>query len=61
MLVFYLPDQAARQRMVERMTAAGMEPAPQHPYWQANGGVTFQDPDGREAVFVSWVYRADLT
>src|SRR5215475_13061393 len=39
MLVFYLPDSAARQRLVARMAAAGMEPASQHPYWQANGGV----------------------
>jgi catechol 2,3-dioxygenase-like lactoylglutathione lyase family enzyme len=61
MLVFYLPDSAARQRLVARMAAAGMEPAPQHPYWQANGGVTYRDPDGREVVFVSWVYGADQT
>jgi len=40
MLVFYLPDSAARERLVARMAAAGMEPASQHPYWQANGGVT---------------------
>ena len=25
-------------------------------YWQANGGVTYQDPDGREVVFASWIY-----
>ena len=61
MLVFYLPDTAARERLVARMAAAGLEPAPQHPYWQANGGVTYRDPDGREVVFVSWVYGADRT
>ena len=54
-LVFYLPDTAARERLVARMAAAGLEPASQHPYWQANGGVTYRDPDGREVVFVSWV------
>ena len=43
------------------MAAAGLEPASQHPYWQANGGVTYRDPDGREVVFVSWVYGADRT
>ncbi|HXQ56488.1 MAG TPA: VOC family protein, partial [Actinomycetes bacterium] len=57
-LVFYLPDTAARERL---MAAAGLEPASQHPYWQANGGVTYRDPDGREVVFVSWVYGADRT
>ena len=60
-LVFYLHDTAARERLVARMAAAGLEPAPQHPYWQANGGVTYRDPDGREVVFVSWVYGADRT
>jgi catechol 2,3-dioxygenase-like lactoylglutathione lyase family enzyme len=54
-LVFYLPDAAARERLVARMAAAGLELAPQHPYWQANGGMTYRDPDGREVVFVSWV------
>jgi catechol 2,3-dioxygenase-like lactoylglutathione lyase family enzyme len=61
MLVFYLPDAAAQQRLIERMAAAGVEPTSQHPYWQANGGVTYQDPDGREVVFVSWVYGRDRT
>ena len=61
MLVFYLPDAAARERLVAKMAAAGREPASQHPYWQANGGVTYRDPDGREVVFVSWVYGVDRT
>ena len=61
MLVFYLPGAAAQKRLVARMAAAGLEPASQHPYWQANGGVTYRDPDGREVVFVSWVYGADRT
>jgi hypothetical protein len=26
-------------------------------YWQANGGVTYQDADGREVVFASWTSR----
>jgi hypothetical protein len=61
MLVFYLPDSAAQERLIARMAAAGVEPTSQHPYWQANGGVTYQDPDGREVVFVSWVYGRDRT
>lgn len=58
MLVFYLPDSAAQERLVSRMAAAGIAPASQHPYWQANGGVTYRDPDGRDVVFVSWIYGA---
>ena len=61
MLVFYLPDAAAQELLIARMAAAGMEPTSQHPYWQAKGGVTYQDPDGREVVFVSWVYGRDRT
>ena len=61
MLVFYLPNAAAQERLIARMAAAGVEPTSQHPYWDANGGVTYQDPDGREAVFVSWVYGRDRT
>ena len=61
MLVFYLPDTAAQQRLVARMAAGGVEPTSQHPYWQANGGVTYRDPDGRQVVFVSWVYGRDRT
>jgi hypothetical protein len=43
------------------MAAAGVKPTSPHPYWHANGGVTYQDPDGREVVFVSWVYGRDRT
>ena len=55
-LVFYLPDAAAREQMEARLAAAGARPVPQIGYWQANGGVTYQDPDGREVVFASWIY-----
>jgi hypothetical protein len=61
MLVFYLPNAAAQQRLIATMAAGGVAPTSQHPYWQANGGVTYQDPDGREVVFVSWVYGRDRT
>jgi hypothetical protein len=56
-LVFYLPDAAAQERIVARLAAAGVHPAAQIDYWQDNGGVTYQDPDGREVVFASWVYH----
>jgi catechol 2,3-dioxygenase-like lactoylglutathione lyase family enzyme len=61
MLVLYLADEAAQEGVIARMAAAGVEPTSQHPYWQANGGVTYRDPDGREVVFVSWVYGRDRT
>jgi hypothetical protein len=54
-LVFYLPDAAAREQMQARLAAAGARPVPQIDYWHANGGVTYQDPDGREVVFTSWI------
>jgi YycE-like protein len=56
-LVFYLPDAAAQERITARLAAAGVHPVAQIDYWQANGGVTYQDPDGREVVFASWIYR----
>ena len=48
---------AARERITARLAAAGLDPVAQIDYWEANGGVTYQDPDGREVVFASWIYR----
>jgi catechol 2,3-dioxygenase-like lactoylglutathione lyase family enzyme len=56
-LVFYLPDAAHRDRVTARLGAAGVRPVAQIEYWRDNGGVTYQDPDGREVVFASWIYR----
>jgi len=56
-LVFYLPDAAAQERVKARLAAAGVPPVPQIDYWEDNGGVTYRDPDGREVVFASWIYR----
>src|ERR1700745_642205 len=50
-LVFSLPDAAAREQMEARLAAAGARPVPQIDCWQADGGVTYQDPDGRGGVF----------
>ena len=55
-LVFYLPDAAAQERITARLAAASVHPVAQIDYWEANGGVTFQDPDGREVVLASWIY-----
>lgn len=42
--------------MEARLAAAGARPVPQIYYWQANGDVGYQDPDGREVVFASWIF-----
>ena len=55
-LVFYLPDMAARERIEARLAAAGVHPVAQIDYWEANGGITYQDPDGREVLFAPWIY-----
>lgn len=39
-----------------RLAAAGLDPVAQIDYWDANGGITYQDLDG-EAVFAPWIYR----
>jgi hypothetical protein len=46
---------AVRERVEARLAAAGARPVLQIGYWQANGGVTYQDPDGREVMFASWI------
>ena len=56
--MFYLPDAAAQERVTARLAGAGVHPIKQIDYWEANGGVTFQDPDGREVVFASWIYSS---
>jgi hypothetical protein len=47
---------AAQEQVRERLAAAGVHPVAQIAYWEVNGGITYQDPDGREVVFASWVY-----
>jgi catechol 2,3-dioxygenase-like lactoylglutathione lyase family enzyme len=59
-LVFYLQDQAAVDDATMKLRANGVHPvADQHPYWEANGGTTFLDPDGRGLIYASWVYGRD--
>jgi ribosomal protein S18 acetylase RimI-like enzyme len=56
-LVLYLDDADALATATARLLGAGLTPDPaQHPYWEANGAVTFRDPDGRGVVFAPWVY-----
>jgi GNAT superfamily N-acetyltransferase len=56
-LVLYLDDASAVTAATAPLRAAGRSPiADPHPYWAANGAVTFSDPDGRQVVFAPWVY-----
>jgi hypothetical protein len=47
---------AARERVQARLAAAGARPVAQIGYWKVSGGITYQDPDGREMGFASWTY-----
>jgi ribosomal protein S18 acetylase RimI-like enzyme len=59
-LVLYLDDAPAVERATAPLRAAGLSAvAAQHPYWAANGAVTYRDPDQRDVVFAPWVYGRD--
>ena len=59
-LVLYLDDADAVEVAAAPLRAAERTPDPeQHPYWAANGAVTYRDPDGRGVVFAPWVYGRD--
>lgn len=50
LLVFYMPDRAALEAVVEPLGAMGYPPVePENPYW-ARRGVTLEDPDGWRVV-----------
>ncbi len=50
LLVFYIPEKAALDGLVERLRAMGHEPVePENPYW-GRRGFTFEDPDGWRVV-----------
>lgn len=54
LLVFYIPNDGAITRIVDRLGKLGYhEVEPENPYW-AKGGVTIEDPDGwRIVLFLS--------
>ena len=53
LLVFYITDGAAIDRLVARLAAMGYPAvAPENPYWQAEG-VTIADPDGWRVVLMN--------
>lgn len=55
-LCLYFPDHEAQQAAISRLQQAGVDPVPQHPYWEATGALTYRDPDGREVVIAPFVY-----
>ena len=53
LLVFYIPDEEAVRRLVERLASMNHSPVvPENPYWAAKG-VTFEDPDGWRVVLMN--------
>ncbi|MER7795235.1 VOC family protein [Streptomyces sp. NPDC097640] len=53
LLVFYTPAVDAMMLMVHRLTAMGHPPVEaENPYWEENGAVTIEDPDGWRVVLV---------
>ncbi len=57
LLVLYIDDAAAIAALIERMAAHGYQPvSPENPYW-ANGGVSYEDPDGWGVVFMNMTAR----
>lgn len=53
LLVFYMPDRGAIDRLAARMAELGYpEVEPENPYW-AGRGVTIEDPDGWRVVLMN--------
>lgn len=53
LLVLYIPDEEAINRLVERLAALGHSPVPpENPYWEEKG-LTFEDPDGWRVVLMN--------
>lgn len=53
LLVLYVEDARAVEKVVERLKAHGHAPVPpENPYW-AERGVTFEDPDGWRVVLMN--------
>ncbi|MET8774322.1 VOC family protein [Nocardia sp. NPDC050713] len=47
LLVLYFEGEAQMYDVVQRLGEYGIEPVPlENPYWAANGGLGFPDPDG---------------
>jgi GNAT superfamily N-acetyltransferase len=56
-IVLYLDGHEAVEQATAGLHAAGVSTDCEgHPYWEANGAVTYRDPDGRALVFAPWVF-----
>jgi hypothetical protein len=58
-ICLYFPDSAAQAAATEPLRSAGMQPVKSHPYWEANGAVTYLDPEGYAVVFAPFIYGDD--
>lgn len=53
LLVLYFSDAARMSEVARRLTEFGVESVEaENPYWVANGGLTFPDPDGWRVVLM---------
>jgi catechol 2,3-dioxygenase-like lactoylglutathione lyase family enzyme len=53
LLVFYIPDRAAIDRLTARLNSLGhFAVPPENPYWEG-AGTTFEDPDGWRVVLMN--------
>jgi catechol 2,3-dioxygenase-like lactoylglutathione lyase family enzyme len=53
LLVFYMPDKVAIDRIAVRLSRLGYDAVePENPYWKEKG-ITFEDPDGWRVVLMN--------
>jgi YycE-like protein len=55
-ICLYFPDSTAQAVATESLRSGGVEPVKSHPYWEANGAVTYLDPEGHGVVFAPFIY-----
>lgn len=55
-ICLYFPDSRAQAAAMKGLRSAGIEPVKSHPYWEANGAVTYLDPEGHGVVFAPFIY-----
>src|SRR5215510_9409851 len=55
-ICLYFPNSRAQAAAMKRLRSAGIKPVKSHPYWEANGAVTYLDPEGHGVVFAPFIY-----